>query len=293
MQPVKYCNVALDPSLTVGRIQGLAVLMTNKKRGKTFLKPYHVQSEEKMDDWANDAMGLIFDVWRSTNHFSRCYYLYDTYLEYEKVKLTINLFPTLLEENVSGPRTITCEYCGKIFNFWRWADKVKFRDHQRRVHKFQDFKCDCKVEFKSKNDVLRHVKLVHREDYESCNMCSYVAQAKAMKRHKEEYHASIVCNICGKVCPNPHALKVHVHDHKTFTCEFCGETLQGYTKLRKHRKEVHDGKAKCRLCKIIFDTRELLNTHLESEHYLEGDRYMRDPYEPEEEGGGMMGGGVG
>ena len=98
-------------------------------------------------------------------------------------------------------------------------------------------KCEiCEKSF-SRNDVKRHMNIVHGEKKE------------------------IECNICNRVFGHKHALKLHIENHHqnrkiNHKCILCGKSFYQPGALKSHIKTIHESQKnyKCDSCENSFTT---------------------------------------
>ena len=67
-----------------------------------------------------------------------------------------------------------------------------------------------------------------------------------------------------------YSLRNHVktkHEGFTYKCELCNLEFKDYNYRRKHRRSVHEGINKCKICNTNYSTKDALNQHYSNEHY--------------------------
>ena len=217
--------------------QGIGVVQVDTKRKEIIFRPAIIE-QTRYDDHVDNCMRLLFDVWRSQNNFAKCQYLEDKYDTIESIMLIPRCVPKILEMQSSRDVTSSCEVCGKTFAFITALEKQQFKRHLLQ-HKYENWRCDCNVQLSCPREVMRHIKLFHNESkrkYVQCSQCVDVFEESKLNKHIQDYHKEFICNVCGKLCPNRNALKVHTQDHKTYTCPHCGQTFMGSTRYRGHKR---------------------------------------------------------
>ena len=199
------------------------------------LRPIRV-NQDRIDDYADDCMRILFDTWRTKNFFPPCPYLADKYLASEDLMLVPKCIPRILQQRSQEGTGRTCEICGQMLPYVTQNDINNYTRHQKK-HKFETWKCSCDATFSGYKETERHVKLYHSKgDYIQCEKCISVMQRKYMAKHLDQCHRDFICNVCGKICHNSNALRVHGLDHKPYQCKTCFEQMIGVTRWRAHKK---------------------------------------------------------
>ncbi|XP_059608718.1 zinc finger protein 709-like [Phlebotomus argentipes] len=71
------------------------------------------------------------------------------------------------------------------------------------------------------------------------------------------------CDICGKGFSRSRSLHIHIKSHSEFPCRKCSQICYSERELKKHRK-VH--KTTCKVCRMEFETADLLKLHYQECH---------------------------
>ncbi len=155
-------------------------------------------------------------------------------------------------------KSVVCPKCGLNFPLTSVSEEGKYSLHQRR-HYFEDYKCDCGIDFAHYNEKKWHVMLHHDtgRNYKKCDFCPYVSNLSKLKIHVKVYHSKdskvdltmpiknehysvFRCEECNKTFHSQSNAQVHFNrKHKTVTCSICGEDFKGDTSLKQHVKTNH------------------------------------------------------
>ena len=135
---------------------------------------------------------------------------------------------------------LECPKCpGKTFA------KSTFVNHIREVHRVgKHIPCtfpECKVRFRKKGDMLRHIAIVHENKKELCTECG--ESFKNLKYHQTSVHQGMryKCQECDKEYKTEKMLKHHIqniHEMKRSICEICAVEV---IDLKNHIKLNHEG----------------------------------------------------
>jgi len=136
------------------------------------------------------------------------------------------------------------------------------REHKKKKHpgEFLDipqiqgdlkFRCDfCKVFFMTKDDVLNHVKIDHKDRFQA-----WVGNLRREKEKRDQ-------------CTNAKLLKhFYKRDGNSLKCNFCDETFLVLSNFKKHMSTVHEDKYGkdldfiCDVCGDGFLRKSALNNH--------------------------------
>ncbi len=116
------------------------------------------------------------------------------------------------EESLSGLGRKVCETCKEEFVLCDINDMANYRSHKRR-HFYDNYNCNCGLEFKTVDDRQSHIQLVHLKGYSLCTKCTFVGNNKCLREHMEDRH-------------------------KEFSCEQCGESFEGRIKFKNHMESA-------------------------------------------------------
>lgn len=139
---------------------------------------------------------------------------------------------------------MNCEHCNREFikqtHFLAHRDSCKAR-------KMQKFPCEiCSQELSSKNNLERHIVLVHKKTNE-CNSCGMKFNSnRDLNEHSKE-HASerpFLCSECGLRFKDKRSLGSHMvthSDERPFKCPHCEMSFKRSNLLSIHKRN-HSGK---------------------------------------------------
>ena len=167
-----------------------------------------------------------------------------------------------------------CPECGKILPYKTNREKTLFYHHMRD-HEYQNYKCDCNLEFKSLNHKKNHFMVKHSgKAFVMCEHCNHAVLEENMQSHVERYHnKTIVCDLCGY---NTNELKRYYYHqaqhHTPVACQECGKTFVGRSKLKSHKLHDHIHMLKCDLCSSEFKTVPALTNHKKRVHVDDKDK---------------------
>ena len=172
-----------------------------------------------------------------------------------------------------GSFNISCCICQKKFLL-----KNNLLKHLRNVHKQggnKHFCPTCGKQFYYKDDLRNHIpvhngELTYKCSQESCDKA--YSTLKALKKHKKLTHevdlSSITCKICNKKLSTKFKLKAHMLVHtnaKPFSCVHCSETFKEKRNVIKHIKLKHLKTAGAELEAEVED-RDKIDEEMETEH---------------------------
>ena len=180
----------------------------------------------------------------------------------------------ILEMQMQSPKTITklvkgrqefasleCRMCGKIFQRKEYTSKgqlafLKLYHKHLHKHKSSSLECECDIEFKSTQEKMNHMKLIH-DKFLKCDQCEYTPNDKqSLEEHKATKHTLKLCHICD------------------FSTNSCSSALK-YHVERMHQVQVDENKPnielKCNIkgfkgCEKIFYRPGDLNHHHKTYH---------------------------
>ena len=166
---------------------------------------------------------------------------------------------------------LECPKCpGKTFA------KSTFVNHIREVHRVgKHIPCtvaECKVKFRKKGDMLRHIAIVHENKKELCTECG--ESFKNLKYHQASVHQGLryKCQDCDKEYKTEKMLKQHrenIHEMKRSICDICAVEV---IDLKNHMKLNHEGpieRTECcpdKTCDRKFRTGQEARKHYKSYH---------------------------
>ena len=123
------CDIELVDALTVNDFDGMGVIMADKDVNKMLLRPIRV-NQDRIDDYADDCMRILFDTWRTKNFFPPCPYLADKYLASEDLMLVPKCIPRILQQRSQEGTGRTCEICGQMLPYVTQNDINNYTRHQ-------------------------------------------------------------------------------------------------------------------------------------------------------------------
>ncbi|KAL1491274.1 hypothetical protein ABEB36_011894 [Hypothenemus hampei] len=151
--------------------------------------------------------------------------------------------------------SLSCKICGKKF-----TRNYKKNKHMLSHLKEKNYSCNkCGKTFTYKTSLVRHFKMHFGKRF-LCSSCGNAYTTKFMlQRHIKIMHTFVDDD--GNPLPKPPPKPVNLQ------CEFCGEiftTKYGYGRHIRRHPEFKE--FKCKICSFICDTREQLDSHMESKH---------------------------
>lgn len=164
--------------------------------------------------------------------------------------------------------SLTCSKCNKQF-----PSRTNLLTHIQVVHTNERLKCTvagCDKIFKTNAGIVGHIQNIHPEEIKQCDVCqkSFYSEEKLAEHrlnHSKSEKISFDCNLCDKMFPNKHALRVHLTQHeKDFSCNVCNEKFSSVKQMMQHR-ERHGKKPSitCRFkgCNEVFENRREFIVH--------------------------------
>ena len=191
---------------------------------------------------------------------------------------------TWLKRRKPCNKTLFCPECGKKFTS---KNKIDFEKHQQ-VHKVEAFICECpgapvivkrpgqvyntNKEFREKE---RHMKVQHMGWY-GCHECHVSCERKEdLEKHVESHSVNLICDSCGFEVEGSKALtkmrwhKKTVHEAKPKQCPDCGEIVLDKD-MKKHKAKAHTSAgAACEICGKVV---KRLAHHMQIMHMAESDK---------------------
>lgn len=148
--------------------------------------------------------------------------------------------------------------------------KADIRKHVLSHQKYKNYICnECEQEFKNKDRLQHHAKLMKVYNCDNCNeqfRCLY-----ALRSHEKMLHVrSYKCDQCSYVTSAKSVLTYHKNIHnKKFSCMTCAKYFASSNNLKHHQmKHKHGIYAKvpelqfpCNECKNIYRTKYCLSAH--------------------------------
>ena len=172
-------------------------------------------------------------------------------------------------------RTYKCELCGSAFG---WASALERHDlicgqgtqKTQKRQKRLTFQCHiCGKKVLNKQNLKLHL-WTHEEQ----NNREKNPLAALKKKHPKDRNQ---CDICGRLCATPSALRVHQRKYtkeKPFECPLCNKRFGQKSGLDSHHRTVHvrgdevSRDSKCTICNRIFVSSSYLDKHMK-EHMKE------------------------
>jgi KRAB domain-containing zinc finger protein len=204
------------------------------------------------------AHDIDFVVDLSEQHV-RCY-ICDVLLE-DRVALSEHL-PQHRKEGFN------CNMCDM-----KYTSGSSLRFHKRTVHWKLEGTRSCKVCDKIFTNMKSYELHMINHFYDflgpmKCTKCDLTLKNKKLyKQHIASHGMSTICEHCGKVCIDQHALRHHVVTHNlNEKCDICGKKLNKYS-LKNHMTKVHGDKEKvaCHLCGRLVSP-SYMKAHVEEMH---------------------------
>ncbi|CAK1594889.1 unnamed protein product [Parnassius mnemosyne] len=172
--------------------------------------------------------------------------------------------------------TKECLLCDKLF-----SSQKRFDSHlQRHAVKFNMVKklkvqiCSfCEKECSNGNELSLHVNKSHLQikPY-SCDMCEkqfYTEYNLSCHKKVHSSYSKETCEFCKKVFKCRKDLVIHLRKHigtKPHHCQVCQQSFYSDKGLNSHMRRTHGGRFCCRLCKLIFNNKMDLKTHVNVTH---------------------------
>ena len=153
-------------------------------------------------------------------------------------KISLNAHIESIHEN---KRFICSVCCKEVKQLESHMKRVHSEDELQRKYPCTESGCASSA-FKTKQDLERHIKAVHRGEKEECPICHDML--KNLPLHLYTTHKQgkqHVCNSCGKIFYktfelNQHIQRVHLGGSFKQECSLCGAQV---VKLSDHMKNVH------------------------------------------------------
>ncbi|XP_048000063.1 zinc finger protein 888-like [Leguminivora glycinivorella] len=165
------------------------------------------------------------------------------------MKQSLNNIATNLEKEISGIKKID-QNCYLRIHTDKKTKAIK-KDKKRNVIFKTDACQRCDMTFESKDQLLEHKKITHKNANEA-----------------------VICHICGKICKTPSALKAHSNCHKEKQCPYCLKMLKTHSHYKKHvknhtayTKQKHSNtKYKCHTCNFVSLSKGTIDAHINKVH---------------------------
>ncbi|XP_019755699.1 zinc finger protein 816 isoform X1 [Dendroctonus ponderosae] len=161
-------------------------------------------------------------------------------------------------------RKYKCHDCEKTF---KRLDHLNVHIGYR--HSERAFKCErCNKKFARKYDLNAHVRIHTGEKPFTCEICGKsFASASYFYVHKKMHTGlkQVKCDKCECSFTNSNRLQIHVRQKHTgerpYLCELCSVAFVSSSALFRHKKDVHDEKVECPICRKLF-SRRVLKEHI-------------------------------
>ncbi len=149
-------------------------------------------------------------------------------------------------------KSVICPTCGLTFPLTNVHEEALYSTHQRQ-HFFEDFKCNCGIDFDNYDEKKWHVMLHHDtgRKYSKCDFCPFASTKAQVKRHMKKFHDDteekrkelFKCQHCkNKFFFNQIDFDNHCKTrHETVACSLCQKEVQGTMNLKKHMTIEHPG----------------------------------------------------
>ena len=128
----------------------------------------------------------------------------------------------------------------------------------------------CDKKFLSTEDVEKHFKRNHRHGSYKCNKCIFEAKNRiTLYNHKKSIHDGVrySCTECDYQATDKSNLSRHqntIHKGVRYKCTVCAYLATDQGNLKRHQRVMHEHK--CKECGLSFGDRNLLNSHIDSNH---------------------------
>ncbi|XP_066994866.2 myoneurin isoform X2 [Anabrus simplex] len=182
-------------------------------------------------------------------------------------------------------KPFTCNICGKSISSLSYL-----KTHQ--ASHANPWKCDmCGKNFKFKSYLSVHMRHHFNDRPYMCDLCGKgFTAATCLKKHIR-IHTGISpyqCNVCHKYFAQKVCLDIHMPNHtgfKPYLCDVCGKSFPLSSYLVKHMRVEHQSSSspppeskpkrrvrsmkrtvKCKICKMTFKDRLLMQHHLRDYH---------------------------
>ncbi|XP_046385134.1 uncharacterized protein LOC124155397 isoform X2 [Ischnura elegans] len=171
-----------------------------------------------------------------------------------------------------GEKNYVCELCGKKF-----ITVSRLNHHLECHNRDKIYPCEkCGKTFTTKFYVTQHVRTVHLKQTKykySCEVCGRKCGTPyALKSHRMIHSGErpFKCSVCDKAFRTKNFLEQHVNSHtkeKSYKCDVCDAVLSTVTSLARH-KERHKGemKYKCDNCGKQYTQSHNLKNHMKKCH---------------------------
>ncbi len=232
----------LTPDMSFPDIEGI-IVVTCKEDGEFLAHALSVSEDSRQKD-VNDLLKTFLDIFtiherngtpkhsqvpkvdsmveeaRASNKLQALYMVVQDYLRGD----------TNPKESILGLGRKVCETCNEEFVLHEMKDMNKYRQHKRR-HFYENYDCDCGLEFGTVEERRRHIQLVHLTGYSLCTKCTFVGNKRFMKEHMEDWHKEFTCERCGK----PFDGKINFNNHVESSCAFVPSDLNS-TEVQVRKK---------------------------------------------------------
>lgn len=177
-------------------------------------------------------------------------------------------FKSFSSRTVSNQKQFNCPAC--LFNA---IDENSLKEHISEVHtkKFPFLCSECKITFKTKNSLARHLLIHASERPYRCQRCNYSCQQKQhLKIHVKAVHSKAQSFNCSKHPIRPKLMNISnfkQNYQKPFLCLRCDFKSKSFYYLMKHML-IHKGNLpfQCSLCEYRCITKYILRNHYINHH---------------------------
>ncbi|XP_046385137.1 zinc finger protein 83-like isoform X2 [Ischnura elegans] len=171
-----------------------------------------------------------------------------------------------------GEKNYACELCGKKF-----ITVTKLNHHLKCHNRDKRYPCEkCGKTFTKKDYVTQHVKTVHLKQTKykySCEVCGRKCETPAALKSHRMIHTGerpFKCSVCDKAFRTKCSLEKHVNTHtkeKSYKCDVCDAVLSTVTSLARHKaRHAGEMKYKCDNCGKQYTQSHNLKNHLKKCH---------------------------
>lgn len=182
-------------------------------------------------------------------------------------EMCYKIFPSKksLERHIKKCHLIKCLQCDAVFN-----GRKALNQHNSEIHNSAKIKCEiCNQTFTQKVSLERHMNHLHNQ---KCLYCDKnLKSKKILIQHMAKKHSvenGYKCDLCSCTFTRKDNFNRHIVKLHTFKCTHCDQILSTEDALMEHWTNSHSISSciKCYVCKEIFATQALLDSHIVLEH---------------------------